>query len=197
MDEFECAFGHCTVGDKMLTVKRSNPETIGRWEIFRTGFTTSWEHQPRRTVQWLGRTALLGLIFIGLVAYLYAGFSVEPPLVIGMSVLGVIALIGPLEITYRQALRERRRIQQMLADEGRLSYPEQIHLDDITDVSIQSVSTGAFLTDGQILLLKYRDSGETATTYLGFPKFMSDELEAARSLFEQRDLPITEKTHDE
>lgn len=196
MDEFECAFGHCTVSDEVLTVKRSNPETMGRWEVFRTGLTTSWEHQRRRTGRWLGKTALLGLAFTGLVAYLYTAFSVEPPLVIGMSVLGVIALLGPLEVAYRRALRDRRRIQQMLADEGRLSYPEQIPLDDITGVSIQSVSTGIFLTDGQIVVLEFCESGDAARTYLGFPKFMSDELETARSLFEQC-IPITEKTHDE
>lgn len=197
MDEFDCAFGQCTVSDGVLTVKRSNPESMGRWEVFRTGLTTSLEHQPRRAVLWLGRTALLGLVFIGLVAYVYIAYSVDATLLIGMSVLGVIALIGPLEVTYRRVLRERRRIQQTLADEGEMSDSKHIPLNDISGVTIQSISTGAVFADGQIVLVEFRELGTTAITYLGFPKFMSDELATARSLFEELGVPITAKTSDE
>lgn len=197
MGAFKCASGRCTMSDGVLTIERSNPETWGRWEVFRTGLTMSWEHQPRRTALSLGRTALLGLVFVGLVVYFSAVFGAEPPFVVGMGVLGVLGLLGPLEMNYRRVLRVRRRIQQKLAGDRRLSYPAQIPLDDITGVSVQSISTGAFLTDGHIVLIEFHESGGTATTYLGFPELMSDQRETECSLFKQNGVPITVTINDE
>lgn len=196
MGSFEFAFGRCTMSDGLLTINRSDPESMGRLKVLRTGFAASWKHQPGQTALWLGRTALLGLLFVILVGYLYTAYSVEPPLVVSLSILGMLAIIGPLEVNYRRAARERRRIQRRLADQRRLTWPGQLRLDDITGVKVQPVSTGANLVDGQILLIQYNESGEQATTYLGFPKFMGDELETAQSLFEKHGLTIKGTTHD-
>lgn len=54
------------MSDGVLTIERANPETMGRWEVFRTGMTTSWKYQPRRFILSLGRAVLLGLVFSGL-----------------------------------------------------------------------------------------------------------------------------------
>ncbi len=196
MDAFECAFGRCTVSDGVVTIERADPETMGRRTVLRTAVATSWEHQPRRTALRLGSTALLGLVYLGLVASFSTAFAVEPPLVGGLGLLGVLALLGPLEVTYRRAVRERRQIRRRLAGERRVSSPAQIPLDDITGVSIRTVSTGTLFSDGHILVIDFHDAGAAARTYLGFPEFMSAELATARSLFEHHGIPVTAKTHD-
>lgn len=196
MDSFEFALGRCRMSEGVLTIERSDPEKMGRWGVFRAEFTASWKYQPRRTALWLGRTALLGLLFVILLGYLYTEYSVEAPLVVGFSILGLLAIIGPLEAQYRRAARVRRRIQRRITDQRRLTCPEQICLDEITGVKLHAVSTGAIFVDGQILLIQFDDSGEPATTYLGFPNFMGDELDTARTLFETRGLTIEERPHD-
>lgn len=192
--EFECARGSCTVDDEFLTIEQPAPEKMTRWNALRIGLSTSWDHQPRKTIKLLGKPALLVLIFIGLLSYLHTQYVVETSVMVGLSILGIVALIGPLEMAYRQARQKRRTMKSNLANNATLTYPDRIPLEEIIDVNIEAISGGNTLIDGHLLVVKFNKNGTIGTTYLGFPEFMSEELDAAVRAFEQEGIVLTAET---
>lgn len=194
MEQFDVAFGRCTVGDGVLRVERADPAEMGRWELFRTELSQSASYRPWATRAWIGVILALGLIFVGILGFLYASNPAVAPLVGGLALGGLLVVGGSVELRYRRELRERRRLQATLAEEFSLARPTQIPLDEITGVTVRPASTGRFLSDGYFFLVHFQTDGEEATVPLGFPDFMNEEMSTARMLFEQREVPITDDT---
>lgn len=86
---------------------------MGRWKLLRTMLSTSTPHHLRRTVLWGVRTALPVFVLIRLSPPSRQRLQ-WTPLLVAISVLGVVALTGSLELAYRRVFRERHRMQQRL-----------------------------------------------------------------------------------
>lgn len=192
MKQFDIAFGSCSVRDGVLIIERRNPEEMSRWTVLREGLSMNLEHRPGGTVARLGVVVVLGLIFVGLLWYLYASNPAVAPLVAGLGVFGLAVVGGSLELGYRRGMRARRRLKQTLADEFSIAYPNRIPLAEITGVTVRPVSTGLFLSDGRLFLIHFRQEGKKKTTPFGFPGFMSEERAAARNLFENHEIPLSD-----
>lgn len=191
MEQFNIAFGTCTVRDGALVIERRDPEEMGRWEVFQEGLSMNLAYRPRVTVVQLGVVGVLGLIFVGLLWSLYASNPALAPLVGGLGFFGLTVVGGSLELGYRRGMRARRRLQNTLADEFSLTYPNRIPLAEITGVTVWPVSTRLFLGDGRLFLIHFHRD-QKKTTPLGFPEFMSEERATARTLFDDHEIPLSE-----
>lgn len=194
MRQFDIAFGYCTVDDGTLVIERDDPEEMGRWEVFREGLEMNLMYRPWATVLYLGVMLGLGVAFGGLLWYLYASNPAVAPLVGGLGFFGLTVVAGSLELGYRRGMRARRRLRNTLVDEYTVAYFDRIPLDEITGVTVRSVSTGLFLSDGRLFLVHFRREQGEQTTPLGFPEFMNEERSIARRIFEDYGIDIT---HDE
>jgi hypothetical protein len=192
MPQFDIAFGYCTVRDGALVIERTDPEEMGRWEVFREGLGMNLAYRPWATVVYLGVVLCLGVVFVALLLSLYASNPAVAPLVGGLGFFGLTVVGGSLELGYRRGIRARRRLQNTLADEFAVAYPDRIPLDEITGVTVRSVSTGLFFSDGRLFLVHFHRGQKEQTTPLGFPEFMSEERSAARRLFEDHGIAFTD-----
>lgn len=192
MEQFDIAFGSCTVREGVLVIERRDPEEMGRWEVFREGLSMNLEYRPWVTVGQLGVMVVLGLIFVGLLWSLYASNPAVAPLVGGLGFLGLAVVGGSLELGYRRGMRARRRLQKTLADEFSIAYPNRISLAEITGVTVRPVSTGLFLGDGRLFLIHFQRDRTKKTTPLGFPEFMSEERATVRNLFEDQEITFSD-----
>jgi hypothetical protein len=104
--------------------------------------------------------------------------------------LGLVVGVAPLEWSYRRAMSQRRQLRETLSDEFQLNQPRRITLDEITAITVRPVSTKLLLSDGILLLVHFHHNGIDATTYLGFPEFMIEELSTAQTIFEQHGIPV-------
>lgn len=188
--QFDIALGHCTVQDDVLVINRPNSDELTRLEVLRNGLTTSFDHQPWFTGLRLGGLLILGLIFAYLLVYLYASNPAVAPLVGVLGFIGLVAGVAPLEWSYRRAMSQRQQLRQTLSDEFQLSQPRRIPVDEITEITVRSVSTKLLLSDGFLMLVHFHHDGNDATTYLGFPEFMTEELSTAQTIFEQHEIPV-------
>lgn len=193
IQQFDIALGHCTVRDGVLVVDRSDPDEMGRWEVFRNGLRRGMEYRPWITGVWIVGSLLLGLVFLVLLVDIYASNPAVAPLVGLLAILGVLAVTVPLEVSYRRAMRQRRRLRTTLADEFHLVDADRVPLDDVTGVTVRSVSTGSLLGDGSLVLVHFRHDGDGAATYLGFPGFMTGERATARDVFERYGIDVTDE----
>jgi hypothetical protein len=181
---FELAFGQCSIRGDTLRIERPDPETLGRKEVFRYGLVRNLEYRLLYTILRLGGLLVLSLVLAYLLMYVYLSNPAVAPLVLVLGLLGVLALGVPIERIYRQATSEREELRRELAREFQLQRPRVLSLADITDVTLKSASSHSDLTNGHLLLIHFHHDGDEATTYLGIPEFMPEELATAQAIFE-------------
>lgn len=184
-ERFDIAFGQCRVQNGGLVIERASLEELDRWETLRRALAASFEHQPRRFGLVAGSLLLLIGGLVALLVDLYRTNPAAAPIMAGLAVLGLAAIFVPLEWSYRRSRRQRNGMRRALADEFNLRRPAHIPFEAVTDVTVRTVRPGGSRSDGRVLLVHHTTQGIEATTYLGFPAFMDDELATAMRIFER------------
>lgn len=184
-DEFGIAFGHCRLQDGALVIERPAFDELGRVGTLWHALATGLEHRPS-VFGAVGGGLLLLVVLLGvLLVDLYLANPALAPIVTGLGVLGLVAVSIPLEWSYRRSIRQRNALRRSLAAEFDLRRPAAIPIEDITGVTVRSADLDGPFHRGHLLLVHYTVDGTEATTSLGFPDFMDDELATATAIFDR------------
>lgn len=191
--QFDIALGRCSVRDGVLVIDRSDPDAMGRLELFRNGISTWLEHRPLSLAGRLGVSLALGLLLVALLVWLYLSNPAVAPLIVLLGLLGALVVAVPLEASYRRAIRTRDQLRTELADEFRLVDAARVPLTDVTGVTVREITTGGLLGDGALAIVCFEHDDGEAATYLGFPEVMADERATAKEVFEHYGIDVADE----
>ncbi|MFB6266707.1 MAG: hypothetical protein ABEI31_03530 [Halodesulfurarchaeum sp.] len=193
MAAFDIALGRCAIRDDALVIDRDDPEAMGRVTLFRRGLRTALATRPRYSAASLGTIAVLTLVFVALLGYIYTANPAAAPLVVGLAALGGIVVVGSLEYAYRRAIRGRRRLRAAIEEDHTIEDAEHIPLEQISHVTERPVAANGPLAGGHLLLVHWTADGADVSTYLGFPTGMEADAEIAGQVFDQHGITVEER----
>lgn len=191
MDEFQIALGRVRIEDGVLAIDRPASDEIGRWRLFRWSVSNLAGHRPLYVGGYFLAFVILGGVFVWQLVDIYSANPAAAPIVVGLLLLGGVVVGGALEHAYRRGMRHRDELVSDLESSFDLRRPDRIPVGDITGVTIRDVNENGPFVTGTQFLVHFDRNGDRATTRLGIPGYMTEDIDHARSMFETHDIPVS------